>query len=1084
MKKLFSIFTILTILTAMFASLTFTGYAEDNLIFSLDPTTISDSTGTVPVLRVWQNGTAPEKGSFTSKTGKTINYLNFDSDMNSFLYASNAACTGKEATTVSMWVNFDNFTQGYQHIFDLAGFSPEVMNKLLNIQLESDNTASRIAVTDISETWANLVFTRTFSKTDGAETGKFTYKYYLNGKLVKSYTSSVESTSSSGTFKIGSGGSISVDHKFQGKMAALKVYDKELSESEISIAYGNEEADYEEALTGKIFSLGIDNYDGTAITDTTGNTSLVSIYSNATKSYGAPKASDIETLNGTVNVIDFEANEAKSGISGFLFPSNLVNNQSPLTISTWVKFDNVTDRYQHIFANGSKSSNFSPEFYKAGNYIYIRFAGTTKAISDISEKWTHFIFQRNHDDGVTTYTSYINGTQLHNVEVTETISESYSEFFIGNGSPNDGAAASIYNNQFVGQMGLFDIYADAFTQEDATAEFESTASKFATLNDLKKFELNADAIDDYTDGTTYKINNIDKTGTAKDSWVDSTNKPQQASYNSYNGATPYIAFTGVERMTTTVPDAWKNQNAVTYSAWAYSDDASAASGDTIFSVNNKTLNSSGGQLRIYYYHGKIYLTGAGNTNLASYTVKNNLSKWNFFTVTRTSDGTDLTYNLYLNGKLLGTSTQQNTAIPTEYFLTIGSVGNDGALKGGVGYMTMYTTALTPEQIASEYDSTKTSFKSEEDELVFDLDIEKALTVTTATKISADKTGNITDMWLCEEVNRPSIGSFETEEGTTSYLNFKGVAQQYIAAQDDAVKDKTLTPVIVGQKKLSVSTWIKVSDVINNYQNIFNLSNGTRDTTTLRAEINNNSVYLVTNVASEDENPIVCTADLSGKANKWVNIVFTREYIDASNTKYQIYVDGTLKSESTVARGISAEETKKQWYIGSSGASAADTANALKGLMGEFKIYNNVLSGERVNSYYTASLPSFSERQSITLTGVSFYSDVDEIKALKGISALHADVSLKNNSADAQSCYIVMAIYEDNKLADIQSTVLEIGGNAQNSYMFGGDDGYAIDVTENTKVKVFVWDYSTSGSTTMKPLADVQWISYTEAGGGA
>ena len=276
------------------------------------------------------------------------------------------------AFTVSLWVNVNNSSND--------GHSPlSFMDNIwINIFLESDNTvyarlvdssASSRAVTStntlIDGGWNHIVF-----KGDGTA-GQV--ELYLNN--VSQGTASWNGTNydRNNNNVFGQYGQLNVGRFFEGKLDQVRIFNKELSSTEISTLY-NETKNTTNTLQilGDTSCIATYPLDGSS-TDLSGN-------------YNGTDTNILYKYDGTPTAVDFGVGGKTlygarfNGSSSYIdLGTSLLGSKSAFSVSAWVNFDNLNTQ-NFIFYNSESGTGGNVGFYDYGNgSIYFQPDASTSA---------------------------------------------------------------------------------------------------------------------------------------------------------------------------------------------------------------------------------------------------------------------------------------------------------------------------------------------------------------------------------------------------------------------------------------------------------------------------------------------------------------------------------------------------------------------------------------------------------------------------------------------------------------------------------------------------------------------------------
>ena len=324
--------------------------------------------------------------------------------------------------------------------------------------------------------WEHIVITSNTSRV---------YKMYVNGTLKDTQTLSGPVSVNTNGVTIGKY-SLASGYELNGTLDQLRVFNKELSSSEITTLY-------EETFASTTIST----------TDIFGDSSGVALYQldgNANDTGGVSgKFGEAAIFNGTSSKIRL--------------PNDLVNNVSPQTFSVafWFNTDNLTS-YQQAFSayDYASGTNYGWSIYTGYSSSKVRFVSYSSngnmdfqgATILSTNTWYHCVLT--YPGGSGTAKLYLNGSE----DGSETIpgNRSYKSnhtYYIGASNNGGGGTEAHYN----GRIDDVRVYTDVLTSTEVGYIYNNTTASIPTDNLEAYYKLNGDARDEQQlhDGTATNV---------------------------------------------------------------------------------------------------------------------------------------------------------------------------------------------------------------------------------------------------------------------------------------------------------------------------------------------------------------------------------------------------------------------------------------------------------------------------------------------------------------------------------------------------------------------------------------------------
>lgn len=490
---------------------------------------------------------APVKTAYETVDGQTVSYMNFYKPTGKWSSDEGSAAEayiddeilGQNELTFEFWVRSTKPADGsWGRIFNIGGeISNENDNKpILDVELNHAETSFRLGNgidlkytvkgtdhTDLwNGEWKHIVMSRKWEATNEAggiaapETGTLTTEIYINGKKIDGTPtlSNCQSPKAQGEADmweneadgyqraLAIGAQRSASGAFTGDIASFKVYNKNLTASEIKAAYENVKALYE-ATPLVAIDMDLSNYDGTATTITDKSSETGASFGQTTH----VQKGSYTNLNGkTVNYIDSYADGDNCGRAWIR--NTKFEKLDDQTVTLWVRIPAMSERnWGQIVAQ--KQANHSNDDAKLElelatdrqkEEIFVRGQGQASdrdnavrnhRVDITPHVWTNFTVTKSwtnveENDTLTTKT-YVNGKLMGEItEATTKGSTGYSDFLFGSKYYDENTGGSLID------VASFKIYRKAF---DAAGVAKEYADTYKDYTELKTIDVNFDNFD-------------------------------------------------------------------------------------------------------------------------------------------------------------------------------------------------------------------------------------------------------------------------------------------------------------------------------------------------------------------------------------------------------------------------------------------------------------------------------------------------------------------------------------------------------------------------------------------------------------
>ena len=399
-------------------------------------------------------------------------YISIDTNLHSF--------SSTEPHTYSAWINCDFFSNpGLDWITNNGdhnkGTGMVIRSKRLGFYYQGGNAVSQATTVLNENTWYHVVVTYD---------GNLGIKFYLNGVsdgVSSTLTPTVGAPKNSwlsaspniprlGQWYNGS-------HQFQGIMDEVGIWDRELSESEVTELYNNGNG---KQYTPPVVSTPSIITDGLVLNLDAGNT--LSYPGTGTDWFDLTSNNNDGVLtNGASYITDGGGSISFDGVNDFIQVGQISNVTTTTYISAWIKLGSLTDDYR-IFGFGNGSSNTFQLIFEGdatnkplglntyNNDLY----GIDTTQVDYTNGWFNVTIGLHSNDFSSTKI-YING---NNIQTSQKLGTSINRVFNNTftiGTLQWNLASGWYFN---GQISDVKIYNKTLTDSEVLQNYNATKGRF------------------------------------------------------------------------------------------------------------------------------------------------------------------------------------------------------------------------------------------------------------------------------------------------------------------------------------------------------------------------------------------------------------------------------------------------------------------------------------------------------------------------------------------------------------------------------------------------------------------------------
>ncbi len=527
MKKIVSILlTLVVLMSSMgltgFAANAVQGEVDSGLVFNLDFSRyesegiLNDTAGNAPLSFVGDKDVTPSVNSYRGLTEENpASYITFAPDATSFNGDNGGRAIraeidekilGQEELSFEFWVRSSEFEGRWDRIFAIGG--DDAGGVRLDVELNYPSKAQfRIGLgkENGSETtipynqklcngeWQHIVMSRKY------DNGTLAAAVYVNGEQIGTHT--VENAAdpkdwetdkweAEQIYKVDMtiGGMPGGYGVFRGDMATFRVYNRVLTENEISDNYESGKA----MLTPLVVSnMDLSDYDGTvdSIKDNGTNGNGSTFY----QSECVQKGTYINLKGEDVPFMDMVQQDSNRGRASVY--NNIYGDLEDYTIGAWVRIPDYTKRdwgtiIAHTDKNHYDTKIFGTEL--SGNTFKLQskdiISTNSTSIEPYIDTWAHFVFTKEwtkdtNNADVLTLKAYVNGIELTDAAVSGVVLDKsgymgqtafgLGSFFKGT---NEGGTLIDFSS--------FTVYNKAFSAAEVAAEYASMREDYTELGEI------------------------------------------------------------------------------------------------------------------------------------------------------------------------------------------------------------------------------------------------------------------------------------------------------------------------------------------------------------------------------------------------------------------------------------------------------------------------------------------------------------------------------------------------------------------------------------------------------------------------
>ena len=530
-------------------------------------------------------------------------------------------------------------------------------------------------------------------------------------------------------------------------------------------------------------------------------------------------------------------------------------------------------------------------------------------------------------------------------------------FIIGKGSSGSASNWWIFDNKrgdevsypnLVNDDDLLSNYVnfdrDGFTLSDAAFVNESgrTFVYYAVAKNTNETSLIPDK-DDFTAGSI-ETTNLELDLDANDysgsgNWLDGTSNNNDGTITGAayvnDSSSDYFNFDGVDDYVQTSYSP-TGLNSITAEYWVNADVVGATKslgvvffnggGRIDFSINSNSNNTPTVSSNVVVLNKTDFI---GNWNHVTIVLTGLASTYN----TGGSYASAINASIYYNGEFINTVNPQPYQTPV-LGARLGRSGGGYYFDGKIGQARIYSSALTPTQIKSNYDATK----------IYALaDLELHLDAASFPQKNEAGYSNEPSTWTALTGSNGTItgATFDSELG--NWLNFDGSDDYISFPQFDISSDGVFT----------LEMWVNPASTQNQYANLFDYGHDSSNGFTLQQSntSTNNYYFYAEGVAITFYIP----------PNQWTQVVVT---VDANNIG-KFYLDGLLIGTS---QNLPVNTTGRTLNIG---RWAEGASRYWRGKIGQVRTYSSALTQDQIRQNYNFTKPSYPNGNDGTISGATW-----------------------------------------------------------------------------------------------------------------
>jgi hypothetical protein len=514
--------------------------------------------------------------------------------------------------------------------------------------------------------------------------------FYINGVEVGTTAQSAAGNSHSHV------GGIDTEQSF-GYVADVRLYNGQLTQSEIQTIYNNEVNNYR----GLQVSLDGFNYSGSGTTwsDNTG-------YSNNATLVNSPTYSDAFMgqfdFNGTSQYVNLGSSKQPTRSTGF-------------SLNVWVKFDDLTGWQTFVGQDTSQATSYGSFYFQKNSSASIGDGRTSNTVSIMIVNTSGSIVYSEDTTTVTTgvwynFTATVSSSEIKLYRNGSLVSTTTNSDTMAPVTGNMIAGAGWWGNAVVdylnGQLAVVQYYDKVLTADEVSDLYDEYSYRYPTVANLQLQYLVADYA-----GTGTVL--PDSSGNSYDGTLVNGLTQDGKSFV-YDGTSDYIY----------TPNMYSTFNSTTHftlEVWYKPTWTNANEGGTVVSEASDINHSSWHYALVEHERapfGGLAYDYAGIWNGALVNISPYSTKSGWRQIVLSYDGTNgVSYTNAATPRTVAVSrwTPWTNGGVNSYLLTIGrrdTTNQSGAsnyFKGNIGIVRLYNRALTSTEITANYNSTKSIY---------------------------------------------------------------------------------------------------------------------------------------------------------------------------------------------------------------------------------------------------------------------------------------------------------------------------------------------------------------------------------------
>jgi len=546
---------------------------------------------------------------------------------------------------------------------------------------------------------------------------------------------------------------------------------------------------------------------------------------------------------------------------------------------------------------------------------------------------------------------YVNGVEVATTSsnITDARPTSYDEYYIG--KEDD------FGQKFDGKIGAVRYYSKALSASEVGQNYRHGRDIVYTdlIPDRASFTEGS-----VTTGAELELDANDYSGSGN--WLDSSGNSNDgtiygATYVD-DGNSDYFDFDGVADYVQTSYNP-TGLNSITAEYWVNADAVGATEslgvvffnggGRIDFAINSNSNNIPSVSLNLVLLNKTDFI---GNWNQVTIVLTGLASTYN----TGGSYASAINASIYYNGEFINTVNPQPYQTPV-LGARLGRTGGGYYLNGKIGQARIYPSALTLQQVQTNYDATKGLYAYPD--LALHLDAASFDGSTNTPSTWTDSSGNGNNGTI-------SGATFDSELG--NWLDF------------DGLNDEVVIPMSFSGGG-SIEMWVNITDVNANNQICSKYTSGTDNRSFAWYVYNSGgvgkAVFSIYYNSSGNGNSVEFDMQDYFTSGKWHHIMHT---FDASN-RPTLYVDGeaipVLSQYNSASQNVVYSRPSVPVVLGQTDGSTNDTYD-FDGKIGQFRIYDSRLTQDQIRQNYNFTKNNYPNGINASLTNVSWAANYFEI----------------------------------------------------------------------------------------------------------